>query len=292
MTDKKPAIGWIGTGVMGEPMCGHLLAAGYAVSVFSRSRDRAENLLAAGASWCDSPQLVASSSDVVFTMVGSPEEVRKVYFAEDGVLAGLQPGAVVVDMGTTPPSLAQEIAAAAEIRSAQSVDAPVSGGDVGARDATLSIMAGGAEHVVASLQSLFECLGTVSYMGAAGCGQHTKMCNQIAVAGTMIGVCEALVYAARAGLDADELVAAISKGAAACWTLDKLAPRINRKDFTPGFMVDHFVKDLGIALSEAEKMRLDLPGLKLAHELYQKVQQYGHGSSGTQALIYAIQEHD
>ncbi len=287
ITQQTP-VGWIGAGVMGASMCAHLLRAGCPVSVHTRSRDKAGALLDAGARWCDSPAQLAAASEVVFTMVGTPDEVRAVYFGEQGVFAGLCAGAVVVDMGTTPPSLARQIAQRADELDASAVDAPVSGGDVGAREGRLSIMAGGDEQVVACLQPLFECLGKLRYMGLAGSGQHTKLCNQITVAGTMIGVCEALVYAARAGVDAEALVAAISGGAAGCWTLDNLAPRINRGDFAPGFMVDHFLKDLGIALGEAEALQLDLPGLQLAQRLYSKVSQLGHGRSGTQALIHAL----
>ncbi len=293
MTDNtnKPRIGWIGTGVMGAPMCGHLLAAGYEASVYTRTLGKAETLIAEGATWCDSPKAVAEQSDVVFTTVGNPDEVHDVYFGKQGVFAGLQPAATVVDMGTTPPSLTKVITSHAISMGAHAVDAPVSGGDVGARNGTLSIMAGGEQWVVEDLRPLFDCMaGTVAWMGEAGSGQHTKMANQLAVAGTMIGVCEALVYAGRAGVDLEKLVAVISRGAAACWTLDNLAPRIIAGDDAPGFMVDHFVKDLGIALSECSQMGITLPGLELANRLYREVQSIGHGRSGTQALIHAIRQ--
>jgi 3-hydroxyisobutyrate dehydrogenase len=288
---SRQRIGWIGTGVMGMPMCGHLLSAGYAASVTSRTRSKADTLIEQGASWCESPAEVAAQADIVFTTVGRPEEVREVYFGEQGVFAGLQPGAIVVDMGTTPPSLTREIAERAISLGAQAVDAPVSGGDVGARNASLSVMAGGEEAVVDSIRPLFDCMAkTVAWMGEAGNGQHTKMANQLAVAGTMIGVCEALVYAARAGVDLEKLVSVISKGAAGCWTLDNLAPRIIRGDDAPGFMVDHFVKDLSIALAECEQMGITLPGLELASRLYRQLQTIGHGQSGTQALVHAIRQ--
>ena len=296
MTDNtdntnKPLIGWIGTGVMGAPMCGHLLAAGYSANVNSRTLGKAETLIAQGANWCDSPAAVAERSDVVFTTVGSPDQVHDVYFGKQGVFAGLQPAAIVVDMGTTPPSLTRVIASHALSMGANAVDAPVSGGDVGARNGTLSVMAGGEEWVVESLRSLFDCMAdTVAWMGDAGSGQHTKMANQLTVAGTMIGVCEAMVYAGRAGVDLEKLVAVISKGAAGCWTLNNLAPRIIRGDDAPGFMVDHFVKDLGIALSECEQMGITLPGLELANRLYTQLQSTGHGQSGTQALVHAIEQ--
>ena len=288
---SKQKAGWIGTGVMGMPMCGHLLSAGYAVSVTSRTRSKTGALIGQGASWCETPAEVAAQTGIVFTTVGRPEEVREVYFGDQGVFAGLQAGAIVVDMGTTPPSLTREIAARAASLGAHAVDAPVSGGDIGARNASLSVMAGGEEGIVDSIRPLFDCMAsTVAWMGEAGNGQHTKMANQLAVAGTMIGVCEALVYAARAGVELEKLVAVISKGAAGCWTLDNLAPRIIRGDDAPGFMVDHFVKDLGIALSECEQMGIRLPGLELANQLYRQLQAIGHGESGTQALIHAIRQ--
>ncbi len=288
---NKQKAGWIGTGVMGAPMCGHLLDAGYTLTVTSRTRSKADTLIQQGASWCETPAEVAAQADIVFTTVGRPDEVREVYFGEQGVFAGLQAGAIVVDMGTTPPSLTLEIAACAISLGARAVDAPVSGGDVGARNAALSVMAGGEEEIVDGIRPLFDCMAkTVAWMGEAGNGQHTKMANQLAVAGTMIGVCEALVYADRAGVDLEKLVAVISKGAAGCWTLDNLAPRIISGDDAPGFMVDHFVKDLGIALAECEQMGLSLPGLDLASKLYSFLQQIGHGQSGTQALIHAIRK--
>jgi 3-hydroxyisobutyrate dehydrogenase len=286
---SKPTAGWIGAGVMGLPMCGHLLSAGYPVNMTSRTRSKTDSLVAQGARWCETPAQVAANADIIFTMVGRPDEVREVYFAEDGVFAGLRAGAIVVDMGTTPPSLTAEIARRADAMQAQALDAPVSGGDVGARNASLSVMVGGDRQSVDAVTPLFDCMAkTVAWMGPAGHGQHTKMANQLAVAGTMIGVCEALVYAERAGVDLQQLVAVISKGAAGCWTLDNLAPRIIRGDDAPGFMVDHFVKDLGIALQESEQMGLSLPGLALASRLYRQLQHTGHGRSGTQALVHAI----
>jgi len=288
---SKQKAGWIGTGVMGVPMCGHLLAAGYPLSVTSRTRSKADALIEQGASWCETAAEVAAQAEIVFTMVGPPDEVREVYFGEQGVFAGVQAGSIVVDMGTTPPSLTREITDRAISLGAHAVDAPVSGGDVGARNASLSVMAGGEEDIVDSVRPLFYCMAsTVAWMGEAGNGQHTKMANQLAVAGTMIGVCEALVYAARAGVELDKLVTVISKGAAGCWTLDHLAPRMISGDDAPGFMVDHFAKDLGIALSECEQMGLSLPGLKLASSLYRQLQDTGHGHSGTQALIHAIKK--
>lgn len=285
-------IGWIGLGVMGEPMCAHLVNAGHELSVYTRSGHKAKALLEAGASWCDCPEKIATRCDIIFTMVGTGDEVRSVYFSEKGLFAAQIKGKLFIDMGTTAPSLSVEIAEYCSAHGAEAIDAPVSGGDVGARNASLSIMAGGSAEAVESVASLFDCLGSYRLLGGPGSGQHCKMSNQIAVAGTMIGVCEALLYASRAGLDMEKLVAAISSGAAGCWTLDNLAPRIVRQDYAPGFMVDHLIKDLGIAISECESMKMELPGLSLARTLYSKVSQLGHGRSGTQALILALAELD
>ena len=286
----RTRIGWIGTGVMGQSMCRHLLAAGYQTTVYSRTRAKAESLLAAGATWSDSPQSVAAASDVVFTMVGFPQDVRDVYFAADGILAGGRDGALFVDMTTTEPTLAREIHARATAAGGNAVDAPVSGGDVGARNRTLSIMVGGDDHAVAQAMPLFEILGkNIVHQGGPGAGQHTKMCNQVVIAGTMIGVCESLVYAFKAQLNPELMLQSIRSGAAGCWTLENLAPRVLKGDFEPGFIVEHFIKDMGIALSEAQRMGLAMPGLALVHQLYHALQAQGHGRRGTQALVLALE---
>ena len=275
---------------MGRSMCGHLLAAGSPVTVFSRTRAKADPLVAEGAAWADSPAAVARASDIVFTMVGVPADVREVYFGRDGILSALEPGAIAVDMTTTEPSLAIEIASAAVARGARAVDAPVSGGDVGARNATLSIMVGGDGDAVTAVRPLFERLGkNIVHQGAPGAGQHTKMCNQIVIAGTMIGVCESLVYGAKAGLNLETMLASIKSGAAGCWTLENLAPRVLKRNFDPGFLVEHFIKDMGIALAEARRMNLALPGLALVQQLYIAVQAQGHGRKGTHALVLALE---
>lgn len=286
---QQASIGWVGTGVMGASMCGHIIDAGYAVNVSTRTATRAEDLVEKGAIWQPTAAALADSSDIIFTMVGSPAEVRDVYFSDQGIFSVDVSGKTLVDMGTTPPNLTLDINNQAKSLNATAIDAPVSGGDVGAANAALSIMAAGKEDAVRQLQVLFNCLGAARYLGQAGSGQHTKMCNQITVAGTMIGVCEALLYAKKAGLDLSAMLLAISGGAAACWTLDNLAPRIIADDFSPGFMVDHFVKDLGIALHEAELMGLTLPGLVLANKLYCALQLAGEGKNGTQALIHALE---
>ena len=284
-------ISWIGTGVMGLSMCGHLLAKGAHAAVFTRTRSRAQPLLDAGATWTESPRAAAERSDIVFTMVGFPADVREVYFSGDGVMAGARAGSVVVDMTTTEPSLAIEIAKAAATRDASALDAPVSGGDVGARSATLSIMTGGSADAFERVRPLLEAMGkTIIHEGGPGSGQHTKMCNQIVIAGTMIGVCESLLYGARAGLDLNTMLQSIRGGAAGCWTLDNLAPRVLNGNFDPGFMVAHFIKDMGIALDEAARMNLALPGLALVRQLYVAAAAQGHARSGTHALYLALRK--
>jgi 3-hydroxyisobutyrate dehydrogenase len=289
--NENAVLGWIGTGLMGNPMVKHLAAAGYRINVYNRTKEKANDLIVAGCTWMDTPALVAGSSDITFTMIGSPRDVEQCYFGPHGIFSNVNKGAVLVDMTTTSPSLAKRIEREAKDRGVEFVDAPVSGGQVGATDATLSIMAGGSQPVVQSLLPLFEILGkNIVYQGPAGSGQHTKMCNQIAIAGTMIGVCEGLIYGLKAGLDLNTMLASISKGAAGCWSLNVLAPKIVKGDYSPGFSVDNFVKDLTIALAEADAMKLSLPGLALAKQLYVAIQAMGKGSSGNQALYLAIEK--
>lgn len=282
-------IGWIGTGVMGAWMAAHLMDAGYPLTVYTRTRERAAALEQQGATWADTPAGVAANSDVTLAIVGFPEDVRSVFLGDDGALAGAETGSVLVDMTTSEPSLAVEIALAARAKGVGSVDAPVSGGDVGARNATLSIMIGGEDDDVRRVWPLFEIMGkTLVHCGGPGAGQHTKMVNQILIASGMIGVSEALLYAQEAGLDLDKTLAAVSGGAAGSWSLSNYGPRILEGDFEPGFFVDHFVKDMGIALGEAQAMQLSVPGLALAHQLYVALQAQGGGRNGTQALILAM----
>ncbi|UCG11160.1 MAG: NAD(P)-dependent oxidoreductase [Deltaproteobacteria bacterium] len=288
---SETPVGWIGTGVMGFSMCGRLLARGYKVIVYNRTKEKAQPLLGQGAQWADSPLAVAQHADIVFTMVGFPQDVREVYLGTSGVLAGAKVGSVVVDMTTTEPSLAREIYAEAVSKGMHAIDAPVSGGDVGARNGTLSIMTGGDWEVVKAVTPLLEIMGQrIVYQGKAGAGQHTKLCNQIVIAGTVIGVCESLLYGYTAGLDLEIMLRSISSGAAACWTLDNLAPRILERNFDPGFFVAHFVKDMAIALDEARRMGIVLPGLALVHQLYLAVKAQGHGKLGTQALVLALEQ--
>lgn len=287
----KTRVGWIGTGVMGRWMCEHLMNKGYQVTVYNRTKSKAQPLLEKGAKWANSPKEVAEQSDVVFTIVGFPSDVREVYFGDKGILAGVRPNMILVDMTTTEPSLAKEIYEAAKSKGATALDAPVSGGDVGAKEARLSIMVGGEKEAFELVLPILEAMGkNIVYQGGPGSGQHTKMCNQIVIAGTMIGVCEALLYGYKAGLDLETMLQSISKGAAACWTLDNLAPRILQRNFEPGFFVEHFVKDMEIALKEAAQMNLSLPGLALVHQLYVALKANGYGKKGTHALMLALEQ--
>lgn len=284
-------IGWIGTGVMGAPMCKHLLRAGYALTVFNRTPEKARAVVGQGARWAVSPAALAAESDVVCTMVGFPDDVRALYLEPGGLLAHARVGQVFVDFTTSEPTLASKLASLAATKGSFALDAPVSGGDVGARNASLSIMVGGDFAVFETLRPILSVFGkTLLCQGPAGCGQHAKLCNQITIAGTMIGVCEALLYAHRAGLDGETLLQSICSGAAGCWTLEHLAPRMLQRDFEAGFFVEHFIKDMSMVLDEANRMGLLLPGLTLVRKLYMAIQSHGHGRSGTHALLFALED--
>ena len=288
---KNKTIGWIGTGIMGAPMAKHLVNAGYKVNVYNRTKEKAAELIEMGCTWFDTPKEFTANSDVVVTIIGFPKDVEECYFGEQGIFNGIKPGTILIDMTTTKPSLAIKISEEAGKIGAEFIDAPVSGGQVGAINGTLSIMIGGKKEVVDSVLPMFEAFGkNMVYQGAAGAGQHTKMCNQITIAGTMIGVCEALIYGVKAGLNLNTMLESITKGAAGCWTLDVLAPKVVKGDYAPGFSVDNFVKDMTIALEEAEAMKLSLPGLALVKQLYISLQAMGKGSSGTQALYLALEK--
>jgi 3-hydroxyisobutyrate dehydrogenase len=288
---KDKIIGWIGTGLMGNPMVKHLLKAGYKVNVYNRTKEKALDLIELGGTWYNTPAAIAAASDIVVTMIGFPKDVAECYFGNDGIFETIRAGSMLVDMTTTKPSLAIQISARAEQQGVSFVDAPVSGGQLGAINGNLSIMMGGKKEVVEKITPLLETFGkNIVYQGSAGSGQHTKMCNQIVIAGTMIGVCEGLVYGLKAGLDLNSLLASISKGAAGCWSLDVLAPKLVKKDYSPGFSIDNFVKDLTIALEEAEAMRLCLPGLALVKQLYLSIQAMGKGGYGNQALYLALEK--
>ena len=287
----KKRIGWIGTGVMGHSMCGHILNQGYTVRVHNRSREKADDLLQRGAVWCESPAEVAQESDITFVIVGYPADVESVILGPNGALQACRAGHVLVDMTTSDPSLAQRIHTAAARKEVQALDAPVSGGDVGARDGTLAIMVGGDKVGLDEARPLLELLGSsITHMGPSGTGQHTKMCNQILNASTMIGVVESLLYAQRSGMNMDQVIDVIGSGAAASWAINNLGRRIAKADFTPGFFIKHFVKDMGIALAEAKRMQLALPGLALANQFYTSAMATGLEDAGTQALYRVLGE--
>lgn len=280
-------VGFIGTGVMGKSLVKHLLAAGHEVSIYTRTAKKAEELIDKGAVWVESPKQVAEQSDVIFTMVGYPTDVEEVYFGESGLLKHARKASFLVDMTTSKPNLAKRIYEEAKENGIKVLDAPVSGGDIGAQKAVLSIMAGGDEAVFEELLPLLQLFGeNIVYQGPAGSGQHTKMCNQINIATNMIGVCESLVYAKKAGLDPETVLQSISSGAAGSWSLSNLAPRMIGEDFAPGFYIKHFIKDMKIAAEEAEGMGLDLPGLRLSLGMYEELAGQGFEENGTQALIH------
>ena len=290
-------IGWVGTGVMGAAMCSNLLAAGFGLCVHSRTKSKAEPLLEQGADWCDTPAEIAERSDVIVTMLGYPSDVRAIVlgdgesqdYGSSGLLAHCSGGETLVDMTTSEPALSAEIAERAAAKGVAAIDAPVSGGDVGARNGTLSIMIGGDAEAVARLEPVWEVLGSKWVLqGGPGAGQHTKMVNQTLIASTMVGICEALLYAQEAGLDAAKVLESVASGAAGSWSLSNLAPRMLAGDFDPGFYIEHFVKDMSIAQSEAASLGSPAPGLSLALERYQQLAAEGHGRLGTQALVLAM----
>jgi 3-hydroxyisobutyrate dehydrogenase len=289
-TPGKTRIGWIGTGVMGRWMCEHAMNKGFTATVYNRSRDKAQPLLDKGAKFADTPKAVAEQSDVVFAIVGFPKDVREVFLGADGALAGSKPGTVLVDMTTSEPGLAVEIFNTAIAKGVHALDAPVTGGDIGAKNGTLSIMIGGDKEAADAVLPIFEAMGkTVVHHGPAGTGQHAKMVNQILISSTMIAVCEGLMYGYKSGLNMESVLKSVSVGAAGSKALEVLGPRMLRRDFEPGFYVEHFIKDLGIALAEAEKMNLSLPGVGLAKQLYEAVRAQGYGRKGTQALLLALE---
>ncbi len=274
---------------MGNAMCGHLISAGHRLHIYNRTPSKARNLVDKGALWCESPRDVAQSAAIVFAMVGYPQDVEETMLGEKGVIASMAPGGMVIDMTTSSPDLAVTLYEAAKGRRIDALDAPVSGGDVGAREATLAIMVGGDRPAFDRSLSLLQCMGrNIAWMGSAGKGQHTKMCNQILIAGTMMGTVESLLYAQRAGLGLDAVIDAIGQGAASSWAINNLGRRIARGDFDPGFLIRHFVKDMGIALAEAARMKLSLPGLALVHQFYVAATAQGEENLGTQGLFQVL----
>jgi len=290
VSPTQTIVGFIGLGVMGRSMARHIQEAGYRLHVYTRTREKAAPLLEAGAIWEDSPADIAASCDVVITIVGFPADVESVYLGENGLIANAKPEAILIDMTTSSPKLAEEIGEAASARGVGFLDAPVSGGDIGAREARLSIMVGGDQEIFDRVRPLFEVMGqNIHRQGPVGAGQHTKMANQIAVAASMLGTCEALSYATHAGLDPEKVLESIGSGAAGSWSLNNLGPRIIRGDYAPGFFVKHFIKDMKLAAEAAETTHCATPALAVALELYQKLAEQGHADSGTQAL-YCLYE--
>lgn len=285
VNENKPKIGFIGLGVMGESMASHLLQEGYPMYVYTRTREKAAKLINNGAIWCNSPKEISEYANFVFTIIGTPKDVEEVYLGENGLITNGREGSYFIDMTTSSPTLAQKLYEEGRKKGIHILDAPVSGGDIGAKEARLAIMVGGEKEDFNSVLPLLEHMGkNIAYFGKAGSGQHTKMANQIAIAPTMIGVCESLIYAKKAGLDVQNVIDLISTGAAASFSLSNYAPRIIKDDYSPGFFIKHFIKDMTIALNEAEKMRIQLPGLSLAKEMYEKLAELGEENSGTQAL--------
>lgn len=279
-------LGFIGTGVMGNSLVKHLLDNHHNVAIYTRTAKKAENLVESGAKLLESPKQVAQHADIIFTMVGYPKDVEEIYFGEDGLLESAKENAVLIDLTTSQPKLAQKIFQQATEKGVHTLDAPVSGGDIGAQKGTLSIMVGGEQPTFISVLPLLELFGeNIIYQGPAGSGQHTKMCNQINIASNMIGVCESLIYAKKAGLDPEAVLRSISTGAAGSWSLSNLAPRMIAEDFQPGFYIKHFIKDMKIAAEEAEAWGLDLPGLRLSLSMYESLAEQGYGDNGTQTLI-------
>lgn len=279
-------IGFIGTGIMGKSMAGHLMAGGHSVQIYNRSRDKAEELLARGATWFETPASLAAASDVIITIIGYPKDVEAIYLGPDGILQNAKKGCITIDMTTSSPELAKQIAVIGQERGIACLDAPVSGGDIGARDAALSIMVGGDASAYECVLPLFRLMGkTIALLGPAGAGQHTKLCNQIVIASTIMGVCEGLIYAKTAGLDPLAVLDVIGAGAAGGVQLKVQGPRMIKGDFAPGFMLEHFVKDIGLAIAEADRMGLKLPGLAQAKKLYDILMQQGHERTGYHALF-------
>ena len=282
----KKKIAFIGTGVMGASIVKHLLKAGHELTVYNRTKEKTDELVALGAKWAPTPAEASKEQDIIFTMVGYPRDVEEVFTGEQGIFRTAKAGAIAVDMTTSEPSLAKRLFDIGRERNIHMMDAPVSGGDIGAKNGTLSIMIGGEEEIFDQLLPILQAFGTnIVYHGPAGAGQHAKMCNQIVIASGMIGVCESMAYGLKAGLTMEDVLKSITSGAAGSWSLSNLAPRMLKGDLEPGFYIKHMVKDIKIAIEEAERMNLQLPGLSLAKELYEELQARGYGEKGTQALI-------
>ena len=284
-------IGWIGTGVMGSSMCTHIVKAGFNVFVYNRTKEKASDPINKGAAWVDSAGEMAEKSDIIFSIVGYPKDVEDTILGKNGVLENMRNDSIIVDMTTSSPVLAEKIYTKAKKKNVSALDAPVSGGDVGAVEGTLAIMVGGDFGAYKKALPFFRIMGkNIAYMGKAGNGQHTKMSNQILIAGTMTGVVESLLYAYKSGINLDEVIDVIGKGAAASWSINNLGRRIAKRDFKPGFFIKHFIKDMGIALEEAKRMKLSLPGLALANQFYLSAVSLGFENLGTQGLYKVFEK--
>lgn len=289
MENKNEFIGFIGTGVMGKSMIANLLQGGKNVLIYNRTKEKADSLIKQGAIWKNSVKEIAKEASIIFTMVGYPKDIEDIYFGEDGIIENSRKGTILVDMTTSNPSLASKIYDKSLLKGIYSLDAPVSGGDIGAKNGTLTIMVGGDESIFDSVYPIFSLLGkNIILQGKAGAGQHTKMCNQIAIASNMMGVCESMIYAKNAGLDPEKVLESIGSGAAGSWSLNNLAPRMLNGDFEPGFYIKHFIKDMTIALEEAKIMGIKTPGLELSKSLYDELIKMGKENKGTQALYQLL----
>lgn len=289
---SSKTIGFVGTGVMGKSMAGHLIDKGYEVNVYNRTKSKADDLVEKGATWCDTIATLSEKSDIIISIVGYPKDVESIYLSHDGILNHAKANSIVIDMTTSSPALAHDIYEKAKERNIKSLDAPVSGGDVGAKNAALTIMVGGDQEAYNQVEDIFNLLGkNVVYQGKSGNGQHTKLSNQIAIAAGMLGVAEAIIYAEEAGLDIDKVFNSIEHGAAGSWSLSNLGPRMVKEDYAPGFYVKHFIKDMKLAIEESEKMGLYMPGLLKAKEVYDALSEAGYDDNGTQAVIQLLKNH-
>lgn len=291
MSENEKSIGWIGTGVMGESMCSYAMKQANEVFVYNRTKEKAQSLLDKGAIWCESPQEVAQRADIVFTIIGYPKDVEEVYLGENGLINSAKEGTILVDMTTSSPTLAREIYEKGQEKKISILDAPVTGGDIGAKNGTLVIMVGGDRKSFDEVKPFFDEMGSViEYMGDSGLGQHTKLANQIAIAGSIIGTCEALLYAAKAGINLEQFIETIKTGSAGSWQLQNMGPRIIKENFDPGFYIKHFIKDMKLAIEECEKMNIQLPGLTLVHSIYDKVSETQDENLGTQGLYKILKD--
>lgn len=289
---SSKTIGFVGTGVMGKSMAGHLIDKGYEVNVYNRTKSKADDLVEKGATWCDTIATLSEKSDIIISIVGYPKDVESIYLSQDGILNHAKANSIVIDMTTSSPALAHDIYEKAKERNIKSLDAPVSGGDVGAKNAALTIMVGGDQEAYNQVEDIFNLLGkNVVYQGKSGNGQHTKLSNQIAIAAGMLGVAEAIIYAEEAGLDIDKVFNSIEHGAAGSWSLSNLGPRMVKEDYAPGFYVKHFIKDMKLAIEESEKMGLYMPGLLKAKEVYDALSEAGYDDNGTQGVIQLLKNH-